>query len=209
MGTRGLIGFISKGELSGSYNHMDSYPSYTGVQVLEELDMLNIANSENQTVLEKKLRNLKVVTEEDTPTEYEIQTLKRKISNTLAKYSVYGGGKPSASSEQPGYYELLRQCQGSFIKNLEFGYWLESGSFLKESLFCEWAYFINFDEGTLDIYKGFQTSKPENGYYGPDNFDDEEIENLKDEKYYPCDLVASYPLNALPSIEDFQNHFNY
>jgi len=35
MGTRGILGFISKGVRGGTYNHSDSYPSGLGDAILK------------------------------------------------------------------------------------------------------------------------------------------------------------------------------
>ncbi len=40
MGTRGFVGFKKDGEIKGWYNHYDSYPSYMGRLVVEQLSSM-------------------------------------------------------------------------------------------------------------------------------------------------------------------------
>jgi hypothetical protein len=67
-----------------------------------------------------------------------------------------------------------------------------SKSFAADSLFCEWAYVINLDNDTLEIYKGFNTkrlSKEERFYY---------LNSLISEnKYKPVKHVKTYKFSEL------------
>ena len=65
-------------------------------------------------------------------------------------------------------------------------------SFLKDGLFCEWAYIFNFDEGTLEVRSGFARfpdEKHPDWFYEP---------NYDSETFYTNEL-ANFPLEALRS----------
>ena len=63
--------------------------------------------------------------------------------------------------------------------------------FMKSSLFNEWSYVINLDDGVLEVYRGFNKSPSAAGRYA----------SLPSEKccggYFGVALVKSIPLNEL------------
>ena len=74
----------------------------------------------------------------------------------------------------------------------------DGGDFYKDGLFCEWAYIFNFDNNTLEVYKGFG-EKPTKGlekwcykteYDGRDN------------KTYYVNRVSVTPLSAFRFDKD-------
>ena len=68
---------------------------------------------------------------------------------------------------------------------------INSFDFLKDSLFCEWAYIINLDLMQLEIYSGFNKEAQDGNPL--------EIEQKPDENgYYPVRFLRSYPVNKIP-----------
>lgn len=58
-------------------------------------------------------------------------------------------------------------------------------SFIRDSLFCEYAYIVNLDDETLEFYVGFQTTSQADNRYGT---------NHNNSGYYPCKLALVIPL---------------
>ena len=100
------------------YNHWDSYPSGLGKDLIEQLIRL----LEKYTIdeLVELIDNLKIVNDDITPTEEEIEKLK--------KYSDIGtmmNGKlfvKLGTGKLTDWYCLLRKCQGSIETVIESGY---------------------------------------------------------------------------------------
>jgi hypothetical protein len=61
----------------------------------------------------------------------------------------------------------------------------DDSSFIKDSLFCEYAYIINLDTNCLEFWVGFQKEPCESNRYGTEMSDG----------YYPCKMVAYYALD--------------
>lgn len=74
--------------------------------------------------------------------------------------------------------------------------------FAGDSLFCEWAYVIDFDKAQLEVYRGFNTSPVPDGerFAGPEFSRTEEINGTT---YYAVKLAKVYPLEALPDDDTF------
>lgn len=60
-------------------------------------------------------------------------------------------------------------------------------SFLKDSLFCEWAYIVNLDDKVLEIYKGYNKQQGALGRYA----------SFKRDGYYGVALIAIIHLDDL------------
>ena len=62
-------------------------------------------------------------------------------------------------------------------------------NFVYNSLFCEWLYLVDLDEGNLEVYRGFNKDKPNGRFH-----DVPPSEN----GYRAVTLVMTIPLNNLP-----------
>jgi hypothetical protein len=72
--------------------------------------------------------------------------------------------------------------------------------FAGDGLFCEWAYVVDLDSGTFEVYKGFCKTR-HNG---------ERFSHLQQEgnEYSPVTLVKTYNINELPTDEEFLADFS-
>jgi hypothetical protein len=195
MSTRGAIGFVANGKWYVTYNHSDSYPSWLGMQVLEFCKTVT-----DWEELKSRVEKIRLV-DEDIPVPADL----------VEKYSCYGvtdiGGFRVAAGTLENWYNLLRSIQGAstlyavYTGNLE--HMIDSHMFLADSGYCEWAYIIDLDEMTLNVYKGFnhkaQSDTPLPADIDPSQYDKWTYETSR-EKYYPVRLLYAYNLDGLPEF---------
>ena len=177
MGTRGLYGFRKNGVDKTTYNHFDSYPDGLGA------DVINFIKKHSIDELEKFYNRIQMVQEDATPTKEEIKTC---VDAGLCDLSV---SKQSTND----WYCLLRNIQGSLdaLYNSPVAYMIDNSDFIKDSLFCEYAYIINLDENVLEYYEGFQARPDKDNRYG----------HQKTDGYYPCKLTSTIPLDYIMETE--------
>ena len=141
MGTRGLFGFYYKGNYYLFYNHFDSYTEGLGRDLINEI---KTAISENRLDEWKdKILMLKKVSEDDHPTDDDINKLKEFTDLRVSNQST------------SDWYCLLRKCQGSYEKCLSSGYYLDSNyneTYLTGDIFIEYSYILNFDTNKFECY---------------------------------------------------------
>lgn len=181
MGTRGMYGFRINGTDKCTYNHYDSYPEVLG------RDITRFAATVRLEAMKEFASAIKLVDAKTPPTDEQIEKCKRY------GYCDFG----VSTKSETDWYCLTRKLQGDFAKMAEsmlneWDYYMpDESEFIKDSLFCEYAYIINLDTGTLEYYKGFQREPQDGNRYG---------EEPNDDGYYPCRLVLEIPLcdaNAL------------
>jgi hypothetical protein len=177
MGTRGLWGFVKDGVTKATYNHYDSYPSSLGAAVLD------FAKKHNVMDMKKVFDGIKMIDSDYKPTQEDIE----KYSKFYDK-DVNGGSLEDC-------YALLRETQGDpevYFSGLDI--MIDNADFIEDSLFCEWAYLINLDTECLEVYKGFQQTPPKKcRYYNG--------KKVKDDAYYPCDMIAEVQLRKLDTFD--------
>lgn len=167
MGTRGLYGFRKNGEDKLTYNHWDSYPDCLGDT------MVRFCKETSIEELNEIFDRIVLVNEGDKPTKAQILE--------CAEY--YNGSVSNQSIED--WYCLLREAQGNpDVYKHGLKYMIDNKNFIKDSLFCEYAYIINLDDNYLEFYVGFQTKPNIDNRYGTE----------KDGNYYPCRMAKCYPL---------------
>lgn len=76
--------------------------------------------------------------------------------------------------------------------------------FGKDSLFCEWAYCINFQTNKLECFQGFNEDKTkEHPRFATIQEDVDKQFDYTDRKYYGIKLIKEFELNNLPSLKKF------
>ena len=177
MSTRGLYGLRKNGIDKLAYNHSDSYPSYLGAHIIDFLTNVSIEQ------LNFLYDHIILVNEDSTPTQNEIDFC---MSNNT--------GYLDNTRQNDLWYGLLHNLQGDLIMIMEIAqknnkvYLIDNQEFIRDSLFCEWAYIINLDTNKLEIYEGFQKTPDDNNRYG---------NTPNQDGYYPCQLLLEIPLNKI------------
>ena len=95
---------------------------------------------------------------------------------------VKGDDKPT--TEQ--FLKCADYYEGDLDAHVKTGFMIDNEDFLKDSLFCEWAYIINLDTNKLEVYEGFQTTKSETRY---------QPKNPGESGYWGCKLIEELPLD--------------
>jgi len=181
MGTRGALVLIGNEAVRTVYNHYDSYPGGLGYDVLTWLRAVLKFDVEGEEQARKAIASLAPVPDRE-PTAEDIAR--------LAEFH-----DPDVSSGRD-WYALLRKTQGDISAMLRAGYYEPAEEFPLDSLFCEWAYVVDFDARTFDVYQGFQKTPPTAGrWVGAARIEAPEgIEG----KYYPVNRIASFSFDDLP-----------
>jgi len=174
--TRGAYGFRVDGVDKIAYNHCDSYPRCLGDDV--GASIVAWRNQGTPDTLRDRVRAIRLVSEKDRPTDADVERCK--------PYTDLGVSKRSTDD----WYCLLRGAQGDLDAALKCGIIVDSAEFLKDSTFCEYAYIVNLDELTFEVYRGFQKNPHARGRYGSD---------VPHERCYPVALVKSFPLANVPA----------
>lgn len=175
MGTSGFTGFVVDGTEKIAYQQFDSYPSGVGAEVLAFL--------KTYPELLAKARDLKVVSDNDTPSEADIEALRPWTDLGVSNQST------------DDWYCLTRKTHGDPAAILQCGYLLDAHDFPQDSLFCKWGYLVNLDTMTFEVYKGFQKQPHSKGRFAQ--------RKSQTDGYYPVAPIVSYPLASLPDEEQF------
>jgi len=187
MGTRGFIGVKIDGKIKGSYNHFDSYPDGLGQDVVDFCN--KVKKDKKWSDFKEAVKKVELVDENSHPNSEQI--------NRYKGYSDCGVGSQSLED----WYCLLRDVQGIAMfeetLNSVLRHWIDGINFLKDSLFCEYAYIVNVDDMTLEFYEGFN-QKPDKNSPLP-------FEQVCSREYYPVLFKGSCPLNKIP--ENFEKEF--
>jgi hypothetical protein len=182
MGTRNLTLVLLNGEYKvAQYGQWDGYPSGQGLVVLNFLRTMEIDK------MRTALDHVKF------PTDEEAKQLTDKVDTQ---------GKIDGVDWLEIYPQFSRDICAKILElvytNKEEVLLLKNSlNFAADSLFCEWAYLVNLDNDTLEVYKGFNKSRL-------NEFDRFLfLEEKAEDDYHPIKIVKSYLLSALPTDEDF------
>ena len=188
MGTRGLNVIVSEGEVKVAlYNQWDSYPSGQGLTTLEFLrakltkDFIRKVNG-CSWMTPTASKALWVSVGADPNSDMVTWDVSEKFKEKFPWLHRDCGAK---------IYDLINESENGLQTqdNLEFAC---------DSLFCEWAYVVDLDKNTFEVYKGFNTEPlPEGERFAFLN------DKCKGEEYYPVKFVKSYSLSNLPKNEEF------
>lgn len=184
MGTRGAIGFKLDQKEIIFYNHFDSYPDELGQDMVDYVKSVTDWGPVREQVLAFEAVDRDVEpTQDQIDKAYELGTVDLRVSNQSEK----------------DFYCLTRRAQGDIALQLALGFGELKNDFLKDSLFCEYAYIINLDTMELEFYEGFNKDENADGRYA--RFKDEQY----DTEYRGVRLVGEAPLDNIP--DDWQESF--
>lgn len=189
MGTRNLTAVYMDGEYRvAKYCQWDGYPEGQGLKCLHFL---------RDEMDEKKLRE---------------ELLKagfidgEKYNAILQKYGASEDGFISCDNSYrmlEVFPELHRDTGADILEMIQNGMapfgTLNSLRFAADSLFCEWAWVIDFDKRTFEVYEGYNeiSLTEEDRFFFLREFEDPNC------KYHAVKKAAEWCIDALPTDEDF------
>ena len=196
MGTRNLTVVVHNKEVKvACYGQFDGYPDSLGLKLIKFF-----SNSANTVNLKEILPKVRLWNEED-----------QKLQEEFLKSVGCENGRRMTDKQKEKFKKRYpfryRERYGKLTEGqileaiLEFRHLdeittTEAYDFASDSLFCEWAYVIDYDKNTFEVYKGFNTS----GISEEDRFfplyDGEN-------DYYPVKIIASFQLDKLPDENEF------
>lgn len=178
MGTRGLWGFRYERKDKLTYNHYDSYPTGLGEAIRKFVKSHSIAD------MKKIATKIELVDSQSKPTAEQIEACSEWTDLSVSNQST------------EDWYCLLRNAQGepeAYASGLK--YMIDSQDFIKDSLFCEYAYIINLDTEKVEFYIGFQNTPQKNRYkHTKEELQKMNKENPVGEPYYNCKLHMEIPI---------------
>jgi len=187
MSTRGTIGFRLKGKDKITYNHFNSYPESLGCKMFDF-----VRNTSNDKLKEIACEIILVNQDEAVTPEQRAEVRKASMVSGVQIIDT----TVSEQSEED-WYCVLRNTQGNLAvyRDSDLKYMINSNDFMHDSLFCEWAYVINCDDKTLEIYEGFNSNKDAAGRYAC-------RKRQTDSEYCGVKLVVSFPLDVVRNVDD-------
>lgn len=202
MGTRSLTAVVLNGKYKvAQYAQYDGYPSGQGAEALEFVQA--ISNTDIRPDIREKfvaaLEKVCFLSDDEIVKEQAQLGIKGQwLTEEMAR--VFHRRFPFFSREHGA--KILQMIFESDAEKIELQ---NSIDFALDSLFCEWAYVIDLDKNTFEVYKGFQRDTIpetdrffESGYCKTSN---------SDTKYYPVRMVVSWSFEDLPSEKDFIRKF--
>lgn len=193
MSTRGALGVRINGVDKIAYNHHDSYPDGLGYDVIDAVANMKVDMPKAKRMA-AALQALPVDGKGNTlpPTEEHI-----KLCEPFTDLGVSG-------QSTKDWYCLTRRAQGDLFAMLQMGLYENSAEFMGDSLFCEWAYIVNFDDEVIEVYEGFQRAPHTKGRFaGLDvKVEEQKAQRSRYEKgepdvYYPVALVGTIPFSVV------------
>ena len=196
MGTRHLTIVQKNNEYKvAQYGQWDGYPEGAGSEILD-FCRRHLSTEAGRNAFSEKVLKCKFIAGA------RIENLIRSVQQK----DEYNGYDENCSPKWTKVYPQFSRDTGnevlSLILNSENGLALEDTlSFIKESLFCEWAWVIDLDKNTFEAYVGFNKvplTQSERFY----RYDTQYING-----YRACRFVKAWSLDELPTEEEFLQEF--
>ena len=190
MGTRNLTVVVHNQEVKiAQYGQWDGFPDAQGISILAFLSVASRVEN-----FKKTLPKIRFQTEED---------VKKQEEYMKSIGCEDGWMTPKQSEKFKKKFPLHHRDTGGEILEAVLHYGqqeeivlINAYEFAGDSLFCEWAYIIDFDKNTFEVYRGFNQTQltPEDRFYSL---------SQEDKDYQPVKMIQSFSLDNLPSDDEF------
>ena len=201
MGTRNLTAVMLDGEYKvAQYGQWDGYPDAAGTTILEALLK---AQQDNFAGLRQAVERSSFVDEENLSVRWNSVGADGSGMVSMDIVEKFTKKWPQLNRDM-GYGivdYLLEHPEGVELN--------DSITFVADSLFCEYAYVIDLDKHTFEVYRGFNKEPlADNERFVAFFSEETNSHRSNDDIYYPVKLWKSFDLNNLPNTEDFMAHFS-
>lgn len=187
MGTRHLIAVKKDSEFKvAQYGQWDGYPGGVGTDVFNFVKNKELLNTLKEKLC--KIRFLDHEKDKDFINEFDENSKKKEL--TIKQEDWYNKYISRDLSAKVLYNIANSEEESIVLKN--------NISFVADSLFCEWAYVIDFDRNELIVFKGFNQIPltEENYFYSLDK---------EHHEYYAVIEVKIFDLDNLPDVNELLN----
>lgn len=180
MGTRNITAVVLDGEYRvAQYGQWDGYPDSAGVKILEFC----------QSVLAKKSGRKAFAEKVSRATFLSADECDKQRNAPTARFHRDTGSKILA--------EVWKSEEGLLLYN--------DINFVGDSLMCEWAYVVDLDKKTFEVFKGFNKTPLADGErFATIPLDESAV---KIGPYYQVRHVKTYSLKCLPKKKVFLDDF--
>jgi hypothetical protein len=192
MGARHLTIIRDNGKMLHHYGQWDGYPSGQGVIVLETLKTFN------ERKFRQNFEKAKLLTRE------EVHALLDPIKDPANTAGPGFMSFSTAALRKNAFPQLDRDMGAKVLAHIESGEdlrYFNDADFPADSLFCEWAYMVDFDTRQLRVFKGFNEKPLKEGQFYA-HLKPLEKGNVST-VYYPSREVTAYSLDSLPTEGQF------
>lgn len=203
MGTRHLIAVQIDGDYKiAQYGQWDGYPNGQGLDVLRFLRG-TFADPDKEEKFTRGVRSCRWIDED---------TYKNRWVECGADPDSYLVSMDVSAEFKSRFPELSRDTGAKILALVGDTHGLllrNSIDFALDGLFCEWAYVIDLDARTLEVFKGFFNADPPAGQrFGkvPRMTRERDGASVPPE-YGAVHMVHAWALDALPADEDFRTAF--
>lgn len=193
MGTRNLTAVIHEGKhVIAQYGQWDGYPEGQG-----ETARAFLAETFNRDRFLQALKRVRWITKEETDAAYKEAGSDGSGWVTMDVVARFDKIMPFISRDHGAeILELVQESTGDVLLG-------DSYDFAADGLMCEWAYVIDLDKNTFEVYKGF-THEP---LAAGERFAEMPARKPCSDgsQYYPVKHVVTFPLDAIPSKQEFRD----
>lgn len=205
MSTRGAYGFKIDGHYKITYNHFDSYPNGLGARVVAQWRALN---QELGHDLANAARAVKLCSSDAIAPKSAFDVARMCLARQLESEAP-GAFDHSAARDalrrwtnraqhrltnQVSLRDLVHDVDDKLYFAFRARAMGDSFDFTRDSLMCEWAYFIDIDAALLEVYRGFCR---EPHLQGPFAMLEPWTSRGKGRDYYPIRQVARLDLTDI------------
>jgi hypothetical protein len=190
MGTRNLTCVFVDGEYKiAQYGQWDGYPAGQGTVALKFLRQANLE------LFAKKVKQTTWATEDEITAQWiECGLTPGDEFVSCAVADLHTARYPHCSRDAGALIlQIVYESETPLALINEIDY-------ANDSLFCEWAYVVDLDKRTFEVYEGFQRRRASKDARFYTKFPD-------DSGYYPVKLVVKFDLSDLPNEIEFLSHF--